>query len=133
MEDLREYRENNLAKVGMVAEFPLWKKDTKELINEFMQLGFKTITCCVNDAYLAEDRVGVEIDEEFIKTLSPNVDPCGENGEYHTFCYAGPLFKTAVKFKIGEKIYKPLEIKTTNTCASTSTTKGFWYCDLLTD
>ncbi|MBA3704921.1 MAG: diphthine--ammonia ligase [Bacteroidetes bacterium] len=135
LEDLRLYREKNLAKIGLTAEFPLWKRNTQELINVFMQLGFKTITCCLNDAYLNKDSVGVEIDEKFLKSLPANVDPCGENGEYHTFCYAGPLFKTDVKFKIGDKIYKPLEVKTatTDVCESASTTKGFWFCDLLVE
>jgi uncharacterized protein (TIGR00290 family) len=130
LEDLRAYREKNLAKVGLIAEFPLWKRDTKELVNEFLHLKFKTITCCVNDAYLNEDKVGEEIDEEFIKTLPPNIDPCGENGEYHTFCYAGPLFTKDIKFSKGEKIYKSLEIKLQDDTKPTST-KGFWFCELL--
>ena len=131
LEDLRSYRENNLAKVGLTAEFPLWKRDTKELIIEFLLLNFKTITCCVNDAYLGEDRVGEEITEEFIKTLPANVDPCGENGEYHSFCFDGPIFKIPIKFSVGEKIYKPLEIKTADCGLDASPTKGFWFCDLL--
>lgn len=129
LEDLREYREKNLAKVGLAAEFPLWKRNTKELIEEFFQLGFKTIICCINDAYLAEDRVGVEINKNFIETLPKRVDPCGENGEFHTFCYDGPIFKAPLKFKIGKKVYKPLKIKTDNTVAIPRT-KGFWYCDI---
>jgi uncharacterized protein (TIGR00290 family) len=133
LEDLRAYRENNLSKVGLTAEFPLWKKNTAELIRYFFAEGFKTITCCVNDGYLKEDHVGVEINEEFIKELPVNVDPCGENGEYHTFCYDGPVFKTPVHFTIGEKIYKPLEIKKDggDACPGNTVTQGFWYCDLL--
>lgn len=131
LEDLRSYRENNLAKVGLTAEFPLWKKDTKELIKEFLQLNFKTITCCVNDAYLDEDEVGEEITEAFIKTLPANVDPCGENGEYHSFCFDGPIFQIPIKFSVGEKIYKPLEIKTSDSLLDSIPTKGFWFCDLL--
>ncbi len=92
---------------------------------------FKTITCCVNDAYLGQDRVGEEINEEFIKTLPANVDPCGENGEYHTFCFAGPIFKTPIHFTTGEKVYKPLEIKTTDFDPDKPLTKGFWFCDLI--
>ncbi len=127
LEDLRTYRENNLSKVGLKAAFPLWKKDTSELIQEFLSLKFKTITCCVNDAHLGEDKVGVEINSEFIESLPKTVDPCGEHGEFHTFCYDGPVFKNAIKFTVGEKVYKPLEIKTTDS----SGTKGFWFCDLL--
>lgn len=129
LEDLRAYRENNLTKVGLTAEFPLWKRDTKDLIKEFLILKFKTITCCVNDAFLNEDSVGVEIDSDFINTLPVNVDPCGENGEYHTFCFEGPVFEIPIKFSLGERIYKPLEIKTAD--SNILTTKGFWFCELL--
>jgi uncharacterized protein (TIGR00290 family) len=131
LEDLRAYREKNLTKVGLLADFPLWKRDTTELMKEFLANGFKTITCCVNDAYLNEENVGEEITSEFIKTLPANVDPCGENGEYHSFCYDGPIFKTPIKFTAGEKIYKPLEIKTSDCDLGRPTTKGFWFCDLL--
>jgi uncharacterized protein (TIGR00290 family) len=128
LEDLRKYREYNLEKVGLKAEFPLWKQDTNELIHEFISLGFKTITCCVNDAYLNEEWCGKIIDRNFIDNPPPNVDPCGENGEFHTFCYAGPIFKNEIPFSPGEKIYRPLELKTSD---KISATKGFWYCDLL--
>ncbi len=133
LEDLRAYRENNLSKVGLIAEFPLWKRNTNELITFFLLSNFKTVTCCVSDAYFGKENVGAEITKEFIKALSYNVDPCGENGEYHTFCYDGPVFKTPIKFSIGEKIYKPLEISTTGreVCTAVSLTKGFWYCDLI--
>ncbi len=133
LEDLRVYRENNLAKVGLKPAFPLWKTDTKELINEFLELGFKTVTCCVNDGYLGEDKVGVEITNEFIKNLPANVDPCGENGEFHTFCYEGPIFKKPIPFKVGEKIYRPLEIRKSDddVCSSNSITRGFWFCELI--
>ncbi len=132
LEDLRLYRENNLTKVGLTAEFPLWKIDTKLLVNEFLELGFKTITCCVNDGYLDEDNVGVEITKEFIKRLPTTVDPCGENGEFHTFCYSGPIFKKPIPFAIGEKVYRPLEIKTSDdVCSSNTITRGFWFCELL--
>ncbi len=132
LEDLRLYRENNLIKVGLTAEFPLWKRDTKELINEFLEFGFKTITCCVNDGYLGEDKVGAEINAEFIKDLPSNVDPCGENGEFHTFCYDGPIFKKPIQFEVGEKIYRPLEIRTSDDiCTSNNITRGFWFQELL--
>ena len=133
LEDLRAYRENNLAKVGMKAVFPLWKIDTAVLINDFIKKGFKTITCCINDGYFNEDWVGKEINEFFLKELPNNVDLCGENGEYHTFCFGGPIFKKKIEFTIGEKIYKPLEIKITDDsiCSSNVVTKGFWFVDLI--
>ncbi len=134
LEDLRVYRENNLAKVGMKAVFPLWKRDTTELIHDFIRQGFKTVTCCINDAHLDESWVGKEIDENFIMDLPASVDPCGENGEYHTYCYAGPIFQKKIDIHIGEKIYKPLEIKTDDSCGGIESeikTRGFWFCDLL--
>ena len=133
LEDLRVYREANLAKVGMKGIFPLWKMDTTNLINDFISRQFKTLTCCVNDAYLGEEWVGKEIDQSFIEQLPVIVDPCGENGEYHTFCYDGPLFKKKINFTVGGRVYKALEIKTGNICGlpSNATTKGFWFCDLL--
>ena len=131
LEDLRIYREKNLEKVGMIGVFPLWKLDTKWMINDFIVQGFKTITCCINDGYMNEDWVGTEIDKEFVKKLPLNVDACGENGEFHTFCYDGPLFKKKIKFSLGEKVYKALELKTDTICTSSSPTKGFWFCDLI--
>jgi len=134
LEDLRTYRENNLARVAMDAVFPLWKKDTRGLMNEFFELGFKTITCCVNDGYLAEAHVGQQITKTFVNELPANVDPCGENGEFHTFCFDGPLFKRPVNFNIGDNLYRPMEIRTTdedNVCTGNNITRGFWFCELL--
>jgi uncharacterized protein (TIGR00290 family) len=131
LEDLREYREKTLQKIGMQAVFPLWKKDTKNLIQSFIEKGFKTLTCCVNDAFFDEHWVGKEIDKNFIHDLPSNVDPCGENGEYHTYCYAGPIFKKEINICIGEKIYRPLENKNLKTMnEDQQQSKGFWYCEL---
>jgi uncharacterized protein (TIGR00290 family) len=133
LEDLRAYRETNLAKIGMKGVFPLWKMDTTILINDFITGQFKTVICCTNDGYLGEEWVGRYIDKSFIEQLPVTIDLCGENGEYHTFCYDAPLFKKKIDFTIGEKVYKPLEIKTEDVCTlpTNITTKGFWFCDLL--
>ena len=133
LEDLRIYRENNLARVGMKGIFPLWKMDTTNLINDFIRRQFKAVICCTNDGYLGEEWVGREIDKSFIEQLPATVDPCGENGEYHTFCYDGPLFKNKINFTVGEGVYKALETKTDNVCVLPSNimAKGFWFCDLL--
>lgn len=133
LEDLRKQRESNLAKVEMKGIFPLWKMDTKILIDDFVAQKFKAVLCCTDDGYLGEEWVGRGIDKSFITQLPPSVDPCGENGEYHSFCYDGPLFKKKIKFETGKKIYKKLEMKKEDAPASpkTSNTKGFWYCDLL--
>jgi uncharacterized protein (TIGR00290 family) len=132
LEDLRVYREENLTKVGLEAVFPLWKQNTRELLHEFIELGFKTITCCINDQYMNDEWVGKEINEQFIMELPTAVDPCGENGEYHSFCYAGPIFKKYIDLVVGEKVYRPLELKATDDCnlSSAPLTKGFWYSEL---
>lgn len=113
--------------------FPLWKMDTKILINDFINQQFKAIICCTNDGYLGEEWLGKEIDKLFIEELPAIVDPCGENGEYHTFCYDAPVFNKKIDFTIGEKVYTPIEINPEDigTLPTNITTKGFWYCDLL--
>lgn len=125
LEDLKAYREINLSKVGISTVFPLWKRDTKVLITEFLDLGFKAIIVCASAKYFSEDFVGKTITKELIENLPEDVDPCGENGEFHTFCYDGPIFKTPVPFSIGEKVYR--EYNTPNT---ENEKTGFWFCDL---
>lgn len=129
LEDLKEYRDANLAKIDMIGHYPLWKRDTKELIDEFIQKGFKTVTCCINDQYLNKNHVGIEIEKEWINKLPLEVDPCGENGEFHTFCFDGPIFSKPVKFEIQEKVYKPLDEKFINK-SKEPFTKSFWFCEL---
>jgi uncharacterized protein (TIGR00290 family) len=137
LEDLKQWRDQNLAKIGMRGIYPLWKIDSRELIREFFTLGFGTVICCANDAYLDEHAVGRNIDEAFIRSLPAHVDPCGENGEFHSFAFAGPVFKEPVKFKVGEKVYRPVETTHPGSstsgyvCSSPRQTKGFWFCDLL--
>ncbi len=132
LEDLRAYRDNNLSKVGMKGVYPLWKMNTKQLAHDFIDLGFKTILCCVNDAYLSDKEVGVLFDLNFLNSLPLAIDPCGENGEFHTFCFAGPIFRKPVEVEIGERIYRPLEIKTDSShpCSTEIKTQGFWFCEL---
>lgn len=127
--DLRAYREEQLAKQGIQAVFPLWKKDTKELLQAFLSLGFKTITVCVNGQLLDESFVGRVIDQDFINQLPENVDPCGENGEFHTFCFDGPIFKKPIQFEVGEKIYRTYSAKTHEDTEAQEF--GFWFCDLI--
>ena len=135
LEDLKKYREEQLDKIGIEAGFPLWKDDTKELITEFIDLGFKAITVCVNAKVLDKSFCGRKIDLEFIKSLPANVDSCGENGEFHTFVYDGPNFREPIKFEIGdiiEKKYSPS--KTEDDCFKDKTPSwdtDFCYCDLI--
>lgn len=130
LEDLKSYRENQLAKIGMKACFPIWKRDTKELLEEFIALGFKAIVVCIKSELLDASFAGRIIDESFINDLPDNVDICGENGEFHTFCFDGPIFKQPVQFEIGEKTYKEYQNPSSDN-NSTDKSMGFWFCDLI--
>ena len=134
LEDLRDYRDKQLAKQNIKTVYPLWKRDTKQLLNEFLDLGFKTVIVCANSKYFDKGFVGTIIDKNFINNLPKNVDPCGENGEFHTFCFDGPIFKKPIDFEIGEKIYREYNTPKTDddsVCQSNSETYGVWYCDLI--
>ncbi|ATN06839.1 ATP-binding protein [Chryseobacterium indologenes] len=130
LEDLRKYREQQLNAIGMQAVFPLWKKDTSILIREFLDLGFKTIVTCVNGSYLDKGFAGRMIDHDFIKDLPENVDPCGENGEFHTFTFDGPIFKTPVAFEIGETVKKTYPKPKTD-ADKEGGEYVFWFSDLI--
>lgn len=136
LEDLKKYREQQLAQVGMKGHFPLWKRDTEELIHEFLDLGFKTIIVCTKAELLGDDFIGETITKELLKELPNNVDRCGENGEFHTFVYDGPIFSKPIDFTIGEKVYKTYEApkKKEDACFSSepsTKTMGFHFCDLI--
>ncbi|PKQ46326.1 Dph6-related ATP pyrophosphatase [Confluentibacter flavum] len=131
LEDLRTYRETQLAKQNLKAVFPIWKRDTKELMNEFLDLGFKTVIVCANSKYFNEDFVGTVIDRNFIDNLPDGVDPCGENGEFHTFCFDGPIFKNPIPFTLGEKVYREYKNPNTSDSICKSEPYGVWYCDLI--
>lgn len=132
LEDLREYRENQLKPIGIKAVFPLWKIDTNFLINDFIHQGFESITCCVSDAFLDETFVGQKIDKSFLQKLPEEVDKCGENGEFHSFCTSAPYFSKKIEVKVTEKLYKSLSIKTNSDCdlPSENQVKGFWFAEL---
>ncbi|CAD0007057.1 ATP-binding protein [Flavobacterium chungangense] len=139
LEDLRKYREDKLAQMGFEGVFPIWQIPTTDLIQEFIRLGFKTIVVCVNERYLDKSFVGRIIDQDFINDLPENVDVCGENGEFHTFTFDGPIFSETINFEIGETVYrkyeKPKSQESSNTACDTNASDafdyGFWYCDLI--
>ncbi len=101
LEDLRAYREKNLARLGMRGVFPLWKRDTTELIQAFIGLGFKAYLCCV-EGKLGASFAGRAIDASLIDDLPEGIDPCGEYGEFHSFVYAGPIFNKPIDVVVGE-------------------------------
>ncbi len=102
--DLRRYREDNLARLGMEAVFPLWGRNTAELARRFVELGFKSVITCVDGQVLDGEFAGKEFDHAFIDSLPLRVDPCGENGEFHTFVYDGPIFSRPVRFSRAEVV-----------------------------
>jgi uncharacterized protein (TIGR00290 family) len=116
LEDVRKYRERILATAEMNGVFPLWKQDTQMLARRFISLGFKAVITSVDSNVLGKDFAGREYDERFLSDLPENVDLCGENGEFHSFVYDGPIFHERVSFVKGEHVLRE---------------NRFYYCDLI--
>jgi uncharacterized protein (TIGR00290 family) len=115
LEDLRAYREKRLACLGMTALFPIWKRDTRELIRSFHAHRFRAVAVCVDSKVLDPSFAGRELEDSFFRDLPPHADPCGENGEFHTFVFDGPIFARPVSFSFGEVVCRD----------------SFWFCDLV--
>ncbi|HEY8714850.1 MAG TPA: diphthine--ammonia ligase [Candidatus Acidoferrum sp.] len=115
LEDLRIYREKNLARIGMTALFPIWKRDTRALIRSFHIYQFRSVAVCVDSKVLDRSFAGRELDPSFFEDLPAGVDWCGENGEFHTFVFDGPIFNKPVKIRTGECVQRD----------------SFVFCDLL--
>jgi uncharacterized protein (TIGR00290 family) len=115
LEDLRAYREKNLARIDMKALFPIWKQDTRELVRRFHSQRFRAIAVCIDSKVLDSSFAGRELDESFFHDLPPNADPCGENGEFHTFVFDGPVFGRPIPVRRGEIVQRD----------------GFVFCDLM--
>lgn len=126
LDDLRAYREKLLQNAGLKGLFPLWKMNTGILVNDFIAAGFKAITCCIDAVSLSERFIGKEINTDFINALPESIDPCGENGEFHTFCYEGPIFSKPVSFLTGKKEFRPMTVK----MEDKEMKGGFWYINL---
>jgi uncharacterized protein (TIGR00290 family) len=106
LEDLKKYREDQLAQVGITGLFPLWKRDTTELVHAIEQAGIEAVVVCVNEKFLGKEFLGKKINAEFLSSLPSNVDPCGENGEFHTFVYNAPFFSSLIPITTGEIVHK---------------------------
>jgi uncharacterized protein (TIGR00290 family) len=113
--DIRAYRDRLLARHGMTGIYPVWGRDTAALIREFLALGFQCAVVCVDPAKLDKRFAGRIIDNQFLAELPRDVDPCGENGEFHTFVYDGPNFRRPIEFRFGEIVLRD----------------GFWFADLV--
>src|SRR6266513_4511583 len=114
--DIRAYRERMLARIGMRALFPLWLRDTRALAHECVRLGYRAVLVCVDAVQLAAEFAGREFDADLLRDLPSSVDPCGENGEFHTFVYAGPGFRQDVRHERGPVVLRD---------------RRFVYCDLV--
>lgn len=101
LEDIRGYRVKNMQQAQMQCVFPLWRRPTDKLAREFIALGFKAVLCCVDEQALSGKFAGREYDVALLKELPPGVDACGENGEFHTFVYEGPVFQCPIAFTRG--------------------------------
>lgn len=113
--DIRAYRERLLAPLGVTAIFPLWLRDTRALAHEFIALGFEAILVCVDPSRIDASFAGRPFDEDLLRDLPPDADPCGENGEFHTFVTDGPVFASPVPCSKGEVVHRD----------------GFVFCDLV--
>jgi uncharacterized protein (TIGR00290 family) len=102
LEDLRKNREDKLAQIGLGSIFPLWERVTRELAETLVKTGFRTVITSVDTEVLSRDYLGQVIDAQFLASLPAGVDPCGENGEYHSFVFDGPFFQEPVQFTLGK-------------------------------
>jgi uncharacterized protein (TIGR00290 family) len=123
LEDLRLWRERSFAAMGLSSLFPLWHGQSHDLAAEFLSRGFSAVLCCVNGAHLDKTYLGRLYDDHLFESLPTTVDRCGENGEFHTFVFDGPIFRDPVRYAIGATTYKPV--------MHGSPVTGHWFCDLL--
>ncbi len=114
LEDIRQYREKRLAEIEMKGIFPLWGKDTRKLAEEFIRSGFRAFLVCIDPKQIDSSFCGHEFNHELLSKLPATADPCGENGEFHTFVFDGPIFKEALAVTSAEVVHRD----------------GFWFCEL---
>ncbi|MFB0559075.1 MAG: diphthine--ammonia ligase [Dehalococcoidales bacterium] len=115
LEWIRKYREDNLSQLAMKGIFPIWGRDTAELTRSFIALGFQAVITCIDSKVLDRRFIGRRLDEHFLVELPPNVDPGGENGEFHSFVFDGPIFKERIAYSLGELVLRD----------------SFYFCDLI--
>jgi uncharacterized protein (TIGR00290 family) len=128
LEDLRAWREANLAKAGMRGLFPIWKRNTAQVAREVIRLGYRAYLSCV-EANVGPGFVGRLYDEKFLSELPSGIDPCGENGEFHSFVFDGPIFAKPVAVRVGQLVTRdgrfyadilPEEIRLAEKCVAES-------------
>jgi len=126
LEDLKKYREEQLAKAGYTGVFPVWGKKTSDMIQDIEDVGIETVIVCVNEAVLGKEFLGRKVDRSLLNDLPPDVDPCGENGEFHTFVYNAPYFSSPMPVQQGEVVHRTYP----GTDPDTGKGYGFYFLDL---
>lgn len=129
LEDLKTYREKLMKESGLQAVFPLWKKDTKKLFRQCIDDGFKACVVSVQEDNMGRSFAGRELNNQFLNDLPGGIDPCGENGEFHTFVYDGPIFRNPIAFKKGDVTYR--DYPKPQSDERSEQKMRFWFCDLL--
>ena len=115
LDDVRAYREGRLAGTGLAPLFPLWGRDTADLARTMLDAGLEAVLTCVDSDQVPLELVGRAFDDALLADLPPGADPCGERGEFHTFCHAGPMFARPLPIRVGERVERD----------------GFWFADVL--
>lgn len=106
LEDIRQYREDRLKGSGITPIFPLWGMPTRQLARTMLAGGLKAVLTCIDPNRLAEEFAGRDYDATLLDAIPEDVDPCGENGEFHSFAYAGPMFKNAIEISVGDIVHR---------------------------
>lgn len=106
LEDIRNYREQKLSSCGIKPVFPIWGSPTDALAKEMINNGLKTIITCIDPKQIPQEFVGKEFNDKFLASLPESVDPCGENGEFHSFVYDAPMFNSPIQISVGEIIHR---------------------------
>ncbi|RRS30071.1 MAG: ATP-binding domain-containing protein [Epsilonproteobacteria bacterium (ex Lamellibrachia satsuma)] len=106
LEDVRNYREEKLKGSGIKPIFPVWGIPTDKLLRQMISSGLRTVITCINPKQISKEFVGKELDENFLCSLPKNVDPCGENGEFHSFVFDGPMFKEKIEISVGDIVHR---------------------------
>lgn len=127
LHDVRSYRERQLAPFGIEIAEPLWGRSSEEVMDAFLASGLKTVVVTTMADGLGAGAIGREIDRDFIDALPAGTDPNGENGEYHTFCYDGPVFRHPVPFRLGQPFTRSYDIRLDD---GTTKTYSYWFADL---
>jgi uncharacterized protein (TIGR00290 family) len=115
LQDIRSYRERLVNSLEMECAFPIWGRNTRKVAEFFVDSGFKAIICCVDPSKLGMEFCGREFNDRFLSDLPESTDPCGENGEFHTFVYAGPIFDEEIRVRLGDVVKRD----------------GFYFADIL--